>query len=49
MKNNQINLSAESRLTNRVVAIYQERYPRLFGIEKKEAKDAVRFTFRPAK
>lgn len=49
MKNNQINLSAESRLTNRVAAIYQDRYPKLFGIEKKEAKDEVQFIFRPAK
>ena len=49
MKNNQVNLNAESRLTNRVAAIYQERYPELFGIEKKEAKDEVRFIFRASK
>lgn len=34
----------ENRM-NTIVSIYQVRYPALFSIEMKEAKDDVRFIF----
>ena len=33
----------------KIVSIYQERYPKLFCIEREEAKDCVKFVFNAAK
>ena len=44
-KNKSVTTSFSDRM-NSVVSIYQNRYPALFSISMKEAKDEVRFIYR---
>ena len=47
MKNTKMNKNVS--LQKKVVSIYQDRYPKLFSIDREEAKDCVKFVFNAEK
>lgn len=44
--NSKIENTASANQMNHIVSIYQNRYPALFNISMKEAKDDVKFIYR---